>query len=165
MAKKAHVSQINAKSVSNPKCGFAVDHAAFSSSVLIAGLGIIQLVAPSYVSDLTGLPTNMLGDSVAVLWVAVGSLLALSIATRNRATARFAATMMFFAGLASFAVAMIERPDIIHFLVHGGIAFMGFTTSEIACLTRKEDLKRVVTRAKAAVPKVKIKKHNGESHA
>ncbi|GMN14977.1 hypothetical protein [Altererythrobacter sp. MTPC7] len=165
MTKTTKMLQTNAKAIAQPMCGFAVDHAALSSAALLAGLGVVQITAPSYVVDLTGLQTNVLGNCIAALWVAVGSLLAFSMATGNRATTNFAATAMFFAGLASFTVAMIERPDIIHFLVHGAIMFLGFTTCEIASLTRKDELKRAVTRVKTAVPHVKIKKQNGEFHA
>ncbi|MEO0464844.1 MAG: hypothetical protein AAF127_17110 [Pseudomonadota bacterium] len=165
MTKATQKLQSGAKKIVRPVCGFAVDHAALSSAVLIAGLGLWQLISPNYISPLTGLPDGFVGNTVAVVWLAIGALLTISIATQSRKLTAHAASLMFFAGLASFIVAMIERPDIIHFLVHGAIAFVGFTTIEVACLTHKEGLKRVVTRAKTTLPQIKITTSNGESHA
>lgn len=148
-----------------PKFGFAVDHAAFACAVLIAGLGVVQFVAPHYASALTGLSDNVIGNGFAILWIALGSLLALSIVTANRAMTSAAALVMFISGVASFAVAMVERPDIINILIHGAIAFLGATTCEVAQLTRKEQLRQVMNRAKVAIPQMLLEEPNGDTHA
>lgn len=141
--------------------GSAIDHAAFVSAVLLVGLGVAQLTGPARAALLTGLPIDFVGAILAGIWCGIGMTFLLGIATRKRAMTRFAATIMIFAGLGGFVVAMIERPDIIYFLLHGGVTFVGFTTREIAGLTQKAELRRALSQQKMPVPPVYPDQHNG----
>ena len=122
--------------------GGAVDHVAAAGAALVAALGAAQIFAPALVSPMTGIENGTGAQIVGAQWALLGGLLAAGGLFRLRVLTIFAAEFLLIAGLAAMIVVSIKQPNMVHVLIHGGVAFIGLTSSGLARLSDKADLKR-----------------------
>lgn len=124
------------------KSGGAVDHVAAASAILVAGLGLTQLLMPLMASPLTGIEGSTGAQIVGLQWALLGGLLAFGGLFRMRVVTIFAAEFLFIAGVAAAIVSAINHPDLMPLLVNGAVAVVGLVNSGLARLVDKADMRR-----------------------
>lgn len=125
----------------NRSGGFG-DPLAVATALMVAGLGVTQLIVPAFVNPMTGFESGMATQFIGLQWIVFGVLLATGGLFRTRVLTIFASEYLLLVGLIGVGASLLHRGDAVPLMVHGAIAFTGLLNAGIARLTDKADLKR-----------------------